>query len=411
MDVNQKKFFFFLILFNIILRVTASYFFGDTEVHMEWGRLVHNLNLTGVLGINVVLNEHIASPAYAVSGQIVLPSVFMPPLYAYYIFLLKVISFDLLSLINILIFSQIILSCISIYIFHKILLKFFKLKLCLIFSTIFSIFPLYVYSSTQASSITLQVFLLLFYFFYLLEFLDKKKSKDLILFSISSSLLILTRGEFFFFHLLTLIYFFVFLKFNLKAFLISIIISIILISPYLKRNYENFDAFVLTKSFGYNLLKGNNPDLKVEGSINFIEKNFNQKMIKIETNNKYEIKLDNFYKNEAYNIIKKDPIIYLNLYFKKILSFLFLDFKSSYLNYYNPIHIIPKIILSIFSFIGLFLFINKKGFFQFLCIFYISNIMIFSIFFILPRYSLILLPIQLILTFKVFELLRRKFFN
>ena len=88
MDVNQKKFFFFLILFNIILRVTASYFFGDTEVHMEWGRLVHNLNLTGVLGINVVLNEHIASPAYAVSGQIVLPSVFMPPLYAYYIFLL-----------------------------------------------------------------------------------------------------------------------------------------------------------------------------------------------------------------------------------------------------------------------------------------------------------------------------------
>ena len=134
-------------------------------------------------------------------------------------------------------------------------------------------------------------------------------------------------------------------------------------------------------------------------------------MIKIETNNKYEIKLDNFYKNEAYNIIKKDPIIYLNLYFKKILSFLFLDFKSSYLNYYNPIHIIPKIILSIFSFIGLFLFINKKGFFQFLCIFYISNIMIFSIFFILPRYSLILLPIQLILTFKVFELLRRKFFN
>ena len=39
-------------------------------------------------------------------------------------------------------------------------------------------------------------------------------------------------------------------------------------------HYDNFQVLVLTKSFGYNLLKGNNPELKVEGSDKFIFKNF-----------------------------------------------------------------------------------------------------------------------------------------
>ena len=44
------------------------------------------------------------------------------------------------------------------------------------------------------------------------------------------------------------------------------------ISPYLIRNYQYFETFTLTKSFGYNLLKGNNPSYKVEGDIEIIEK-------------------------------------------------------------------------------------------------------------------------------------------
>ena len=267
------------------------------------------------------------------------------------------------------------------------------------------------YSSVQASSITLQIFLILLYFYFILKFLDKKKFKDLSLFSIVSGLLILIRGEFFVFYFLTLFYFFVFYKIDFKSFLISIVISIILISPYIKRNYNNFGTIVLTKSFGYNLLKGNNSDLKVEGSKDFIEKNFYQKNIKIKTDNNYEINLDNFYKEKAIQIIKSEPITYLSLYVKKIFSFLFLDFKSSYPNYYNLFHIIPKILLSILSFIGLVVSLKKKGFFQFIGLFYLSNIMLFSIFFILPRYSLILLPIQLLLAAKAIKFLRTKIIN
>jgi hypothetical protein len=411
MSKTETKILFAVITFSVILRIAAAYFFGDTRVDMEWGMLVHNLEVTGVLGLNTVVDNFTALPMYAEPDATVLPSVFMPPLYAYYILFLKLVSNNFVSLINVLIFSQIILSVISILIFFKILIKFCKFKVSLFFLLAFSLFPLYVYSSVQASSITLQIFLLIIFFYNIVEYLESKKNKNLITFSIAAGFLILIRGEFFIFFIISLFYFFVFYKINLKSFFISIIISIILISPYLKRNYDNFQSLVLTKSFGFNLLKGNNSDFKVEGSYDFILKNYNQSTLKIKADNNYEIKLDDFYKKKALQIIKEQPFTYLELYFKKVLSFLFLDINSSYLNYYHPLHVMPKILISIVSFFGAIINLKKKGFFQFLSIFYFSNIFLFSIFFILPRYSLILLPVQLLLSIKVIEYLRRKIFN
>ena len=54
---------------------------------------------------------------------------------------------------------------------------------------------------------------------------------------------------------------------------------------------------------------------------------------------------------------------------------------------------------------------RKRGFLQFLSIFYLFNILLFSLFFILPRYSLILLPITLLLSIVVLKKLSRKYFN
>ena len=191
----------------------------------------------------------------------------------------------------------------------------------------------------------------------------------------------------------------------------SIIITFIIISPYLQRNYSLFNTITLTKSFGYNLLKGNNPSLIVEGDAVYIENTFPRNNLNIKTNNQYEVNLDNFYKTKAIENIKEDPIKYFKFYFIKMISFLFLDINSSYSNYYNFFHIFPKIVLSMTSFIGSLVLLRKKGFFQYLSVFYFSNILLFSIFFILPRYSLILLPIQLFLSIDVIKYLFRKLLN
>ena len=45
----------------------------------------------------------------------------------------------------------------------------------------------------------------------------------------------------------------------------------LIVSPYLARNYYQFNTFTITKSLGYNLLKGNNPDFKVEAIQNTLK--------------------------------------------------------------------------------------------------------------------------------------------
>jgi len=155
---------------------------------------------------------------------------------------------------------------------------------------------------------------------------------------------------------------------------------------------------VLTKSFGYNLLKGNNPDATVEGNESYIDIKFQKEKIPIEINDKYEINLDNFYKIKAIEFIKDEPLKYLKLYVLKVISFIFLDFNSTYPNYYNVAHIVPKLILSITALFGAIISLKRVGFFQYLSLFYFGNIFLFSMFFILPRYSVMMIPAHFLLS-------------
>ena len=101
------------------------------------------------------------------------------------------------------------------------------------------------------------------------------------------------RGEFFLFYIFTLFFFFLIKSRNFKSCLVSIIITLIVISPYLYRNFEVFNSVTITKSFGYNLLKGNNPTFTIEGNPKFIEK-YNVKNYKIKTENNFEIIVTDF---------------------------------------------------------------------------------------------------------------------
>ena len=127
---------------------------------------------------------------------------------------------------------------------------------------------------------------------------------------------------------------------------------------------------------------------------------------------KHDLIMDQILLNQAIIYIKNDPIKYLNLYIKKFFSFLFIDINSTYPNYYSFLHIFPKIILSIGSLIGVFAItrfkINIPNYFS---LFYIFNIGLFSLFFILARYSLFLLSIQIILSIYGFTEIKKKFIS
>jgi len=391
---NIKIYFLsWLIALSFLLRLVTVYFYRDMDLYSL------NVNEWNILLQNLIKYE---SYSFYIFDNQLIPSVYMPPIYPFFLYLIKVLtSFEKVNLLYTIIFIQIVLSTYSVYLFYQINQNFFSNKLSLINSIIFSIIPLNVYVCGQISSVNLQIIFSLLFLKFLLLLMDKEKISNIIFFSIVSGLLILTRSEF----ILIFIIIILFSIFNKKIKLINltkiILIVSLVISPYVIRNYVHFNQILLVKSLGYNLWKGNNELSLVQGYENF--ENYKFKKLESQLNNLkknkyYEISRDNIFLNEAINNLTKNPLRYLNLFFKKFFSFYFIDLNSTYPNYYNFFNIFPATILAILSFLGLFIFFEKKNIkHNYLALYLFSNLIIFSIFFILPRYKLIILPIQIMI--------------
>ena len=78
--INSKiNFLILLIVSSFILRIATIFFFADTYIENEWGVLVKNLQIYKSYSI------------YIIDGQVI-PSVYMPPVYAYFLYLIKIFS-------------------------------------------------------------------------------------------------------------------------------------------------------------------------------------------------------------------------------------------------------------------------------------------------------------------------------
>ena len=386
-----------LIILSVIIisRILSIYYFGVTEESYvkssnEWGVLVSILEKYHKFGFRIVDQE-------------VLPTIFMPPLYPIFLYFIKSLTPNLSAYILTVQLLQTLFSVISTFYILKILSTFFSKKISYIGTWIFILFPANIFAVSQISSITIQILLIILFSYYFIKIIKTEKNKYLFFFSISAALLIFLRGEFFLFYFFTIFFFVVKKKF--KVVIASFMITIFLVSPYLIRNYKIFGIITVTKSAGFNLFKGNNPRSTVEGSpmlnledIKKLSPKTYEKAIQIKKQDRYDLIIDNLYKEDAVKFILDDPLRYIKLYFLKLFAFIFFDTNSTYPNYYNPFHIIPKIFISITTVIGIILIINKKSLLSFFSLYYFLNALIFSIFFILPRYSLSLLPIQIILT-------------
>ena len=391
---------FFLILISFLTRLIAVTVYGDTNIDNEWGALLNNLY------------DHKTYALYSFDNKLI-PSSYMPPMYPFVLLFLKIISLGKINILTMIFSFQILLSLISIYIFFKINEQFFSSKVSIINSFIFSFFPLNIYAVTQTSSIILQIFLSLLFLRYFFVISNNNSNKNIIIFSIICGLLLLTRGEFILILVATLIYKFFFKKISIYNLIKIFIISVIIISPYLIRNYINFNKIHIVNVKGFALWKGNNSSLKVDGygqtqPVHIFPQSFKNydefenaklKLENIPYDNLYETKRDNIFFQIALKNILRDPDIYFMLYMKKLFSIYFFDTDSSYMKYYNFFHIFPVILISILSVPGFFIFLKSKDYHKrYLLIYLMSYILILSLFFILPRYKLSIIPIQIILS-------------
>ena len=395
---NQETYLLiFLFLFSFFIRVSSIFIFGDTSLENEWEIMVNNLVNYGKLSL---FNF----------GDFFVPNVFMPPLYAFYLYFFKVFNFSNEIYILVVLFSQCILSSFSVVIFYIINKLFFSKKINIFGTLIFSLFPLHIYACSQISSAILQSFLMVMFFYFFFKMVKKNNLFNICFLSLTSGLLMLLRGEFIALFLLSILYMALFLKINLKSVIMIILLTGVVISPYLIRNIVLLDTITITKSIGYNLWKGNNSNSTVEGNTT-LDLNLSKKINRVPKDKYYDINADKVFLNEGLQNIKNNPTRYFNLYLKKIFSFIFIDINSTYPNYYHPLHYLPVLLIGITSIIGIILS-NKNSYqINFLILFFIANITIVSIFFILPRYSLPIISLQIIFSNIFFEYIKNNFFK
>jgi 4-amino-4-deoxy-L-arabinose transferase-like glycosyltransferase len=390
-----------LVTFSFFARIPVIIIFGDTSLDNEWGVLVNNLIEHGTLAIDY-LNRNLL--------KYLLPNVLMPPLYAYYLYFFSIFNLEGQNYINLILLSQIILASISVIVFYKINKLFFSQKISFYSSLLFSLFPLHVFACSQISSISLQICITILFFYFFFQFIEKKNLISIIFFSFTAGLLILLRGEFIAILALSIVYLIIFFKVSIKNVLLIILISVITISPYLIRNILVFEKVTITQSFGYNLWKGNNPNATVEGTKKE-EIDLLKRIKSIQINKFYGINFDKVYLDKAIEYIKEEPARYLILFAKKIMSFLLIDIRSSQPNYYNPLHYLPVLLIGVTSLIGIIISDKKSYKLNYLILIFFTNIFIFSVFFILPRYKLAILPLQIIFTNILIQYINKKFFN
>ena len=206
----------------------------------------------------------------------------MPPLYFLFLYFNKLLSIDLVNFLHLIYFNQILLSTISVYIFYKICNNFLNEKFSLIGTLIFSLFPLMLYGNGLVSSATLQLFLYLLFFKIYLDILTKKsKYFSYFFLIIISALNLILRGEFIIIFLFSVIYLVFLDKKNFFKAVALLLASVILISPYIFRNYENTGSVHIVSSSGYALWKGNNQIANVEGFHNSLHPNSRDRWPKI----------------------------------------------------------------------------------------------------------------------------------
>jgi hypothetical protein len=393
---NESYLISILILFSALLRMPVVIVMGDTTLENEWGVLLYNL-----------INHQTLSQQQF--GDFLLPNLWLPPLYAYFIYILSFSGLEGQNLVLLILLVQVVLASISVVFFYKINRFFFSQILSFFSSAIFSIFPLYLYASSQISSASLAIFLIVFFYYFFLKLSKKNNFINIFLFSVVAGLLILTRREFIAIVIITSLYFFLFFKKPLKDILLILLISAITISPYLVRNYMAFDRIIIHSGFGYNLWQGNNPNSTVEGS-EVIYKDFQSLIDEIPKDNYYRINEDKIYIKEATKNIKENPTRYLILYLKKVFSYIFFDVNSTQPNYYNLFHFLPILLVAITSTIGIIVSNKKSYHLNYLILIYAFYIALIPIFAIQPRYKLYIIPLQIIFSFIFINFIKDKYF-
>tara|TARA_X000001036_G_C20608736_1_gene778124 strand:+ start:132 stop:1382 length:1251 start_codon:yes stop_codon:yes gene_type:complete len=416
MNLFYNSFFIFCVAF--FLRVIASIFFGDKVLDHEFDVLVRNMINGHGYTYWTVLESGDITNQFVDNGAYYIPSAYMPILYPLCLTLLTYIfGYGDIHVFMVLLIQSLI-GVVNCFMIRDIYNLKFPNNTSKIITWIPALFPLHIFMSSQISASTLYVFLISAVILFYYKLIYEKTFKNAVILGSLLGFLTLARADaILLIPAITMMLFLLHKSVEYKKIITIVLLSIIIISPMSIRNYNHFGFFYpLTVSGGLNLWLGNNPD--ATGSrLNYvvpskpIPKSILDKIEQVEKNNNYESNVDNIYKEFAIDFIKENPLSTIQLSLKKVIFFWvhIFDKRIQYpqLNnflYWGPwVGLLPFFLLSIREILSNW----RKHDIEIFLITYFT--FVYSVFFILPRYRLIVLPIYIIFSF--YYLSQNKFKN
>ena len=77
-NIFKHKEIIYLLLASFFVRVFVSYFYSDTVLKNEWSIILHNYQISGVFGFNVVISDSLVIPKFAeIEGNRFFPPPFL----------------------------------------------------------------------------------------------------------------------------------------------------------------------------------------------------------------------------------------------------------------------------------------------------------------------------------------------
>jgi 4-amino-4-deoxy-L-arabinose transferase-like glycosyltransferase len=270
--------------------------------------------------------------------------------------------------INAVLIYNFILSSFSILLFYTIAKKLFDMNIALISSLIVALNPIFILTSVRTTTETNFLFFLMLSIYFLIRCKQTNKISDYMLFGVFIGFTSFVRPVAFLYFFLFLFLFFVTKKFNLKS-LFSLIAFLVVLSPWVIRNYIVFNRFIpMTNLSGTMFYQGNNKlsfesktgacikdevvklekslctkkseieirDIEIKEGLKFLK---SLSLIELIQHEWYKIRYAFglspkyfLYRSGTFNFTIKDKLVYYPLFFLTLIYFIFFYRKSSKMN-------------------------------------------------------------------------------
>lgn len=406
-DKEFPKYVFALLIFTaVVVRLIAVMLVGNEQLTAEFKTLVKNLvNHGGYFYYSLtptgeVIHQVIANPEYLV------PSGYMPPAYPYFLAFFYWIFDSTSNTVIIIELVQIVISIVLLYYLYQIARLKFDPLTAIITAVIFCFYPILVFYPSQITASNVYLLLNILAVYALFKGEESLHWKWFVASGIFFGLLILARGQMILYVPFILIWIYWVCNTNtvsLKYAVAFLIPLIMVLTPWSIRNYQHFDRLSpLPISSGYNLWKGNNP-YATGASIKYTNAPVDNPMkpgdikdeIKnLEVDRYYEIRRDNVYKERAKEFILNNPAEFIGLALTKFTFYWghFWGIDYTYPGVNSPLYWLPWFLMLPFFLTGLYYSFQNYDRYWIFYLYFVLSTAIVMMFFVLPRYRLLMLP-------------------